>query len=123
MSTKKILVDGINYVPESSLNKSLPAKSLKGLKYCLVRGYQSGLWAGYIKSQEGTSVVLVNAKNIWYWKGSNSLAQLSQEGIKNVSESKITQVVPEMTILDANSLFPCTAKAQECIEGAPDWKA
>lgn len=121
--TKEIVVDGKKYVPADSISNAVPAKSVKGMKYCVVRGYQSGVWAGYVKEQEGTKVILLNTRNIWYWKGAASLAQLSQEGIKNLTESKITQEVPEMTLLDANSVIPCTETARLVIVGAPIWKA
>jgi hypothetical protein len=123
MSTKTITVDGIKYIPADSVSIEVPAKSVKGMKYCIVRGYQSGVWAGYIKEQEGTRVILLNTRNIWYWKGAASLAQLSQEGIKNTTDSKLTQEVPEMTLLDANTVMPCTEAARLVIIEAPVWKA
>ena len=121
--SKEIVIDGKKYVPADSVPNGVPAKSVKGMKYCLVRGYQSGVWAGYVKEQEGTKVILVNTRNIWYWKGAASLAQVSQEGIKTLSESKITQEVPEMTLLDANTVMPCTEAARQVITNAPVWKA
>lgn len=118
----EITLDGIKYVPADSIPLSVPAKSVKGMKYCIVRGYQSGVWAGYVKEQEGTRVVIRNARNIWYWKGAASLAQLSQEGLKDLKESKIPQEVPEITLLDVNSVFPCTETARVCLTTAPVWK-
>jgi hypothetical protein len=121
--SKAIVIDGVKYVPADSVPTGAPAKSVKGMKYCIVRGYQSGVWAGYVKEQEGTRVIILNARNIWYWKGAASLAQLSQEGIKNLTDSKITQEVPEMTLLDANTVMPCTEVSRGVIVGAPIWKA
>ena len=120
---KKIIVDGQEYIPSDSVQKLAPAKSVRGMAYCIVRGYQSGVWAGYVKSQEGTKVVLLNVRNIWYWKGAASLSQLSQEGIKDLSESKITQEIPEMTVLDANSIIPCSGVAAKMIIESPIWKS
>jgi hypothetical protein len=118
-----VIIGGVEYVPKSSVALNAPAKSVKGMKYCVVRGYQSGVWAGYVKSQEGVKVIIVNARNLWYWKGAASLAQLTQEGIKNLTESKITQEVPEFTMLDANTVIACSEVAKTNIVGAPVWKA
>jgi len=120
---KELIVDGVKYVRADSVPTSVPAKSHKGMKYCIVRGCQSGVWAGYIKEQEGTKIIIVNARNIWYWKGAASLAQLTQEGIKNLTESKITQEVPEMTLLDANTVMPCTETSKNVIVSAPIWRS
>jgi hypothetical protein len=123
MSTTEVIIAGKKCVPADSVPVGVPAKSVKGMKYCIVRGYQSGVWAGYIKEQEGTRVILLNTRNIWYWKGAASLAQLSQEGIKNTTDSKLTQEVPEMTLLDANTVMPCTEAARASITGCAIWKA
>jgi hypothetical protein len=120
---KFLTVDGVKYVPEDSIPTSAPAESVKGMKYCIVRGYQSGVWAGYVKEQEGARVIILNTRNIWYWKGAASLAQLSQEGIKFPAESKIAQEIPEITLLDANTVLPCTEKAKESIVGSAIWKS
>jgi len=121
--SKEIIVDGKKFVPADSIPTSAPAKSVKGMKYCIVRGYQSGVWAGYVKEQEGTRVIILNARNIWYWKGAASLAQLSQEGIKSPADSKITQEIPEITLLDANTVLPCSEQSRLNIVGLPTWKA
>lgn len=114
-------IDDVEYVRADSVKTE--ATKVNGMKYCIVRGYQSGVWVGYIKEQEGTKVVLVNCRNIWYWKGAASLAQLSQEGIKYPKESKITQEVPEMTLLDANTVMPCSEKSRQNIEDTEVWKS
>lgn len=121
--TKEIIIDGKKYVPADSVPAGTPAKSVKGMKYCIVRGYQSGVWAGYVQEQEGAKIIMVNARNIWYWKGAASLAQLSQEGIKDLKESKITQEVPVMTLLDANTVMPASEQAREVITNSPVWKS
>lgn len=121
--TKTITIDGVKYVPADSVPTNVPAKSVKGMKYCIVRGYQSGVWAGYVKEKDGTRVIILNARNIWYWKGAASLAQLSQEGLKNTAESKVTQEVPEMTLLDANTVMPCSEASRVNLTACPVWKA
>lgn len=119
---KEITIDGIAYVPKDSIQASPPAKALKGMKFCLVRGAQSGVYAGYVKSQVGQEVVILNARNLWFWKGASALSQLSQEGVKFPNECKFTGEVPEMKLLDAVQVIECSAKAKENIASVPVWK-
>lgn len=121
MEPKTFKIDDIEYVRKDSVKTE--AKKLDGMKYVVVRGYQSGVWAGYLQEQEGTKVILVNARNFWYWKGAASLAQVAQEGFKFPNECKITQEVPTFTMLDANTVIEFTEEARQVVANTPVWKA
>ncbi len=121
MEPKTLKIDDVEYVRKDSVKTE--AKKLDGMKYVVVRGYQSGVWAGYLQEQEGTKVILVNARNIWYWKGAASLAQLSQEGFNSPKECKVTQEIPTFTMLDANTVIECTELARQVVANTPVWKA
>ena len=49
-------------------------------KYCMVRTYSAGVFAGTLKSRDGKEVVLNDARRIWFWDGAASLSQLATEG-------------------------------------------
>jgi hypothetical protein len=121
MEPKTLKIDEVEYVRKDSIKTE--AKKLDGMKYVVVRGYQSGVWAGYLQEQEGTKVVLVNARNIWYWKGAASLAQLSQEGFNSPKECKVTQEIPTFTMLDANTVIEFTEEARQVVANTPVWKS
>ncbi len=90
--------------------------------YCIVRGDRSGVFAGDIKHREGREVTLTNVRRLWYWSGAASLSQLALEGVKRPKDCKFTVTVPELVVLDAIEFIPCTAEAEACIKGVPEWR-
>lgn len=89
----------------------------------LVRGDKSGVFFGTLAAKEGSEVTLKNCRRIWYWNGAASLSQLALEGAKKPEECKFTVTVPEMVILDAIEIIPCSPEAILNIEGVKVWKA
>lgn len=91
-------------------------------KYYIVRGDKSGVFAGNIKERNGQEVTMTNVRGIWYWDGAATIAQLAVEGTKKPQNCKFTLTVPEITILDAIEIIPCSAAAEESIKGVAVWK-
>lgn len=89
----------------------------------LVRGDKSGVFFGTLAAKEGSEVTLKNCRRIWYWNGAASLSQLALKGAKKPKECKFTVTVPEMVILDAIEIIPCSPEAILNIEGVAVWKA
>ena len=46
---------------------------MEGMKYCIVRTYSAGVFAGYIEYRKDQEVVLREARRIWYWEGAATL--------------------------------------------------
>lgn len=90
-------------------------------KKVIVRGIQSGVYFGTLIRQEGNETELKDARNIWYWSGANNLLDMAENGIKNLSASKISNTVGSIVLLDACEIVPCSQTAAECIEGAKAW--
>ena len=90
--------------------------------YYIVRGAHSGVFAGNILEQNGREVKMANVRCLWRWCGAATILQLATEGVKNASGCKFTMVVPEVTILDAIEVVPCTETAKDIIMGVPEWK-
>ena len=95
----------------------------KGKEYCIVRTYSAGVFAGYYdrktKGQEGT---VLEARRLWYWDGANSLSQLANEGVKNPSNCKFAQIVPEVDLKQIIEIIPCSTKCRENIAKVPVWE-
>jgi len=117
---KSITIDGVEYVPKGTENTK--AKPLKGMKYCIVRTYSAGVFAGYVESRKGQEVVMRNARRLWYWKGAASLSQLAMEGSSCPSECKFPTAVDTVELLNAIEILDCTQKAQDSIISTPIWQ-
>lgn len=91
-------------------------------KYYIIRGTYSGVFFGHIKHRDGQEVTIADCRRLWYWSGAASLSQIAAEGVKNIRDCKFTVTVPELTVLDAIELIPCSNVASDCIRGVPEWK-
>lgn len=115
-----ITVNGIEYVQKSTINEKAPIKD--GMKYCIVRTYSAGVFAGYIESRNGQEVVMRDVRRIWYWDGAASLSQMANEGVKKPENCKFAQKVDRIELLQAIEILDCTAKAKKVIEGVKIWE-
>ena len=88
-------------------------------KPCIIRCYASGVHFGTLVAQDGRQVELTDARRLWRWfaKDGISLSEVSQNGIV-AEKSRIAQVVPSITILDALEIIPCSEAAAASIVGA-----
>ncbi len=116
MSKPEIIkIDETEYVRKDSL--SIPADTFQGMKYCIVRTYSAGVFAGYIESRNGQEVTMVQARRIWYWDGAMTLSQLAMEGTKKPENCKFPQPVDRILLLQAIEIIDCTEIARKSIQG------
>ncbi len=92
-------------------------------QYCIVRTERAGVFAGTIKERNGSEVTMTDTRRLWYWDGAASLSQLAVEGTSKPRNCKFTVVVPEITVLGAIEIIPCTEEAEASIKGVKEWKA
>lgn len=88
----------------------------------IVRAKEAGVFFGEIKERNGSEVVILNCRRLWYWDGAASLSQMAIEGVKAPQNCKFTVIVPEMTVLGVIEILPCTIEAVKAIESVPVWK-
>ena len=119
---KNIIIDGVEYVPKGS-EASVPAKSLKGKKYVIVRAYSAGVFAGYLERKEEQNVILLQARRLWYWKGSASLSELAVHGVSAPRECKFPCEVSQVELDQVIEVLEVTKKAQDSIASVPVWSA
>ena len=91
-------------------------------KYCMVRTYSAGVFAGTLKSREGKEAVLSEARRIWYWDGAASLSQLATEGTSKPQNCKFTCPVEEVLLTEVIEIIPITDSAAKSIAEVPVWK-
>lgn len=91
-------------------------------KYCIVRTYSAGVFAGNVESREGKEVIIKNARRLWYWDGACSLSELALTGTKRPDRCKFTVTVDEIEVIEAIEIIPCTEEAEISIKGVNVWK-
>lgn len=126
MDTKitELSINGETYVKKSDTCSMAP--HVDGMKYVIVRGYQSGVCAGYLEKQsdDGKRVTLKKSRRLWYWKGAASLHQLANEGVKFPKECKFpAELLGSHEIVDACEVLDVSSRGKESIFSVPVWSA
>jgi len=91
-------------------------------KYCIIRTYSAGVFAGFLESIEGKVGTVTAARRIWYWDGAASLSQLAMEGTSKPENCKFPCEVESVLLTEIIEVIPCTDKAIESIKGVAIWK-
>lgn len=91
-------------------------------RYCMVRTYSAGVFAGTVKERSGEEIVLTAARRIWYWEGAASLSQLANSGTSKPKQCKFPEPVPEVMLRGVIEIIPISDAARESIAGVPVWK-
>jgi hypothetical protein len=109
----------------SGQQQSAPSSTLNGMigKKVIIRTYSAGVWFGTLAEKAGNEVILSNARRMYRWwaEKSISLSACAIYGVKH-SKSKIVEAVPSVW-LEAVEVIPCSDKAINSLEGAPNVKA
>lgn len=81
-------------------------------KFVIIRSENSGVHTGTLSAVDGSSVELSDSRRIWRWDGANTLSELSLRGAK-LEYTRISEPVPEIVILGAIEIIPCSDAARE----------
>lgn len=92
-------------------------------RYCMVRTYSAGVFAGTVKERDGEEIVLTDARRIWYWKGAASLSQLATDGTSKPKECTFPCAVSEVLLRGVIEIIPITDKARDSLAKVPVWAA
>jgi hypothetical protein len=90
-------------------------------KHSIVRSANAGVFAGEIVSQEADSVVMKNARRLWYWSGASSLSELATKGVSRPAQCKFPCPVPEITVFGVCEIIPMTDEAVASVAAVPVW--
>jgi hypothetical protein len=91
-------------------------------KYCMVRTYSAGVFAGVIKERNEKEVLLQNARRIWYWDGAATLSTLATHGTSKPENCKFPCPVEEVLLTEVIEIIPITDKAAKSINKVVIWK-
>lgn len=90
-------------------------------KYCIVRTYSAGVFAGILSSLEGKVGVIKNARRLWYWEGAASLSDLAVNGVSKPENCKFPIEVDEIILTEIIEVIPATNKAKKSIDAVKVW--
>jgi len=119
MKPETIMIDEVKYV-RADIEQS--AEKLDGMKYCIVRTYSAGVFAGYVESREGQEAVIRKSRGLWYWDGACGLSQLGVDGTNNPNNCKFTVEVDNRELVQVIEVIECTEKARKSIQAVKLWK-
>jgi hypothetical protein len=93
-------------------------------KFVIVRAAQAGCFFGEIESRPSeTSVILKNARRLWYWSGAASLSQMAQEGVSDPRNCKFPPSVDRQEVIGICEILDATEACITSILGVPAWRA
>ena len=113
-----IVINGIEYVRKDSIELGI---ALNTENVVLIRTYSAGVHFGTLESRDGKEVVLSNARRLYQWSGACSLSQVATEGV-DLSNSKISVIVPKITLTEAIEIIPMSETAAKTMMEAKSWK-
>jgi hypothetical protein len=90
-------------------------------KYCMVRTYSAGVFAGVVKSRDGKEAHLENARRIWFWDGAASLSELATLGTSKPCKCKFPAPVAEVLLAEVIEIIPITDVAAQSIAEVLVW--
>lgn len=91
-------------------------------RYCIVRTYSAGVFAGILAERNGREAKVTNARRIWKWDGAASLSQLAMEGTKNPDGCRFPCEVDEVLLTEVIEIIPTTSQAEQSIKAVKEWK-
>ena len=95
------------------------------MKYVIVLTYSMGVFAGELSEEDKTNetIVLKNARRIWYWSGASSLSELAVEGTSDPENCKFPCEVSSVELISKNGfeILDVTEKARKSIKKVKVW--
>jgi len=117
-----VIINGVTYISEDSLPAM--AEEDQGYKYCMIRTYSAGVFAGYLDYENlEKQMTVYKARRIWKWAGAASLSQLAAEGTSDPENCKFPCEVQEVKLTEIIEVIPMTKQAKESIAKVKEWKA
>jgi hypothetical protein len=112
---------GINRIPQFNCREIMSLSDEFIGKYCIVRTYSAGVFAGVLKALEDREAIVTTARRLWYWEGSSSLSELATKGTSKAEGCKFPCEVESVLLTETIEIIPCTEEARLNIASVPVW--
>lgn len=119
---KKIVIDWIEYVEKSVVEKLSKAEDFDWMEYVMCRTYSAWVFAWYLEKRKWQEVILRQARRMRYWSWASSLSQLATDGTSDPDNCKFPCEVDKVELLQVVEIIPITEKAYLSIKSVKVWK-
>ena len=109
---REIVVDGVTYIPKTET-------VLTG--YTMTRTEKAGVFYGIIKARDGDTLILKNARRVWYWEGAATLSELATRGTSCPDKCKFPCPVEEVTLHNVIEEIPVSEVAKITLDEVMEW--
>lgn len=93
--------------------------------FSIIRADRAGVFLGKIVEQTGSTVVITNARRLYYWSGALDVITIAHSGVSNPSRCKFSAQLGDndkSTILNVIEYHPVTEPALNTLNAIPVWK-
>ena len=91
-------------------------------KYVVIRATDAGVFCGFLESEDGRTVVLSEARHIWYRDGASATDELAERGTSRPENCKFTAPASHpVKVHDVNTILTATSAATESLRAVPAW--
>ena len=90
--------------------------------FVIIRTARAGVFAGYLETEENGTVILRNARRLWYWSGAASLSQLAVAGTSDPNNCKFPPPVTRCKLFEVLEILETSDAARLNIEAVKEWR-
>jgi hypothetical protein len=94
--------------------------------YYIIRADRAGVFIGKIIEEKGSTIVVTNARRLYYWAGALDIVTIAQNGVGKPSNCKFSAQLGDAdksTILNVIEYHPVSENALNIINSIPAWKS
>lgn len=98
----------------------------KQSEYHIIRADRSGVFIGKIVEEKDSTIVVTNARRLYYWSGALDVVTIAVHGVSKPSACKFSAQLGDndkSTILNVIEYHPVTDAALNTINSVSAWKS
>lgn len=94
--------------------------------YHIIRADRAGVFIGKIIEEKGSTIVVTNARRLYYWSGALDVVTIATNGVSKPSNCKFSAQLGDndkSTILNVIEYHPIAESALNTINSVAPWKS
>lgn len=94
--------------------------------YHIIRADRAGVFIGKIVEEKGATLVITNARRLYYWSGALDVVTIATNGVSKPSNCKFSAQLGDSdksTILNVIEYHPISDSALNTINSVAPWKS